>query len=279
MSNRVETLEVLMNSHDPKTSIKISNDTEASRDLIFTQLDKLTTEVILNEIDHATGVITKGIKVASNETITAFIKSTDYSTNFFTFGAQSEVVTKQAVSGASQTYSINVSATDTDLAGDYIILPLVNSGVEEEHLFWFQVADGTAGNYPPTGLSGYIYHEVDITSSGNQAAANLKTAIDGLSHTTATVSGNTVTVTASTGAVSGQPEVSDTTNLGVAVTQIGVTAAVAQYKYTLLGTGQTMTYTTGEQEKEAKILIELNSSSGNEQKTIARQDCTVIRSA
>lgn len=279
MSNRVETLEVLINSHDPKTSIKISNDTEASREIIYTQLDKLTTEVILNEIDHATGIITKGVKLASGETITAFIKSTDYSTNFFTFGTQTEVVTKQAVSSASQTYSINVSATDTDLAGDYIILPLVNSGVEEEHLFWFQVADGTAGNYPPTGLSGYIYHEVDITSSGNQAAANLKTAIDGLSHTTATVSGNTVTVTASTGAVSGQPEVSDTTNLGVAVTQVGVTAAVAQYKYTLLGTGQTMAYTTGEQEKEAKILIEINNSGGTEQKTIARQDCTVIRSA
>ena len=93
------------------------------------------------------------------------------------------------------------------------------------------------------------------------------------------MSGNTVTVTASTGAVSGQPEVSDTTNLGVAVTQVGVTAAVAQYKYTLLGTGQTMAYTTGEQEKEAKILIEINNSGGTEQKTIARQACTVIRSA
>ena len=107
----------------------------------------------------------------------------------------------------------------------------------------------------------------------------MKTVIDALSHTSATVSGNTVTVTASVGAVSGQPEVSDATNIGVAVTQLGVTAAVAEYKYTILGTGQTMTYTTGEQEKEAKMLIEINNSGGTEQKTIARQDCTVIRSA
>lgn len=277
MSNRIETLEVLINSQDPKNSIKISNDSEASREIIYTQLDKVSTRIILNQIDHATGVITKGVQLASGENITAFIKSTDYSTNFFTFGSFAQETPVSAVTGVANIFQINVKNDDTALNGDYVIIPAVTAaGVETNHLFWF---NNNETGFPPTGLD-YVYHPVSITGTGSTNASNLAGIITAMNEFTATANGSVVTVTAQTaGGYTTAPEVSDSTTLGVSVTQKGRTAVPAQYAYTGLATGQTMSFTTGEQEKEAKILIEINNSGGTEQKTIARQDCTVIRSA
>ena len=85
MSNRIEEYEVLINSHDPTTAIKISNDSEASRTLSFIDLTKVTYRFRFNRIDHATGVITKGVELATGEALEVDLKSTDGATDYISF--------------------------------------------------------------------------------------------------------------------------------------------------------------------------------------------------
>ena len=277
MSVVAETLEVLINSHDPTTAIKISNDSEASRVINFVQSDKLALKIILNEIDHSTGVITKGVPLGTNQSVSAELRSTDYGTTYASFAAPSESALEGAITGVANVFEIFVNSTDANIAGDYVVIPSVTSGgVETNHLFYF----ASATTPPPTG-TGYKMTRIDIT--GGTANANLlQTAIHGENEFSASVAGNIVTVTAAqVGALTTEPTVSDTVNLGIGTTQRGVTAVAEKKVNNLTLSGSSISFASGEDFKDAKFLINIDdtTSNPNSQKTVARQDAKVLRSS
>lgn len=276
MSLVEETLEVLINSHDPTTAIKVSNDSEASREINFVHSDLLTLKIILNTIDHSTGVITKGVPLGSNQAVSAELRSTDYGTTYASFTAPSEANLTSGVGGVANIFEIFVNPTDANIAGDYVVIPSVNSsGVETNHLFYF----ASATTPPPTG-TGYKIKRIDITS-GTANATLLNTAIGQMSEFSSSVSGNIVTVTAAqAGALTTEPTVSDTVNLGVGATQRGVTAIAGTKVNNLTMTGASISFASGEDFKDAKFLINIDDSTvTNTQKTVARQDAKVLRSS
>ena len=276
MSNIVEKAEVLVNSNDPANAVKISNDTEASRTLNFVQGDIFQLKLLLNTIDHSTGVITAGGGGAlGSDTITGAIKSTDYQTTFFSFGSFSANTETSSASAVANVFDIYVNSTSAaNLTGHYVIIPSVTaSGVETNHLYYFD-----SGASPPPQEIDAVYKRVDI--SGGTFSENLKTAIHADSEFSATRSNDIVQVTAATGgAFKTEPTTDEPSVLGIAKTTIGKDAVTAITSHTAVVTGQSMTYASGEQSKDAKLIIEINNSGGTQQRTIVRQDCTILRSS
>tara|TARA_B100001939_G_scaffold332750_1_gene332051 strand:+ start:2141 stop:2989 length:849 start_codon:yes stop_codon:yes gene_type:complete len=279
MSNRIEEYEVLINSHDPTTAIKISNDSEASRTLSFIDQTKVTYRFRFNRIDHATGVITKGVELATGEALEVDLKSTDGATDYISFTSPTNTTESAAVSATANTFAVEIkNDDDTKVGGKYIVLPARNSdGTETEHLFWWN--DGN--DFPPTGLD-YVYHEIDVSSVSNTAAGDFATVVNAMSEFGASASGSTVVITAAVnGATTTEPEVSDSTVLGVSFTQRGVNSSPVKKYYDIVGdfgsTGSGLTYASGTTTKEAKFSVGITHASGATRKTVAVMDATVYK--
>lgn len=284
MSNRIEEYEVLINGHDPTTAIKISNDSEASRTLSFIDQTKVTYRFRFNRIDHATGVITKGVELASGEALEVDLKSTDGATDFISFSNPTNTTESAAVAAVANKFEIYAHATDANIAGDYVVIPSTtgSNGVETNHLFYFALPAT-----PPPTSTGYKVHRVNMDTTGSTLNSSLlRAAIDGLTEFTATVgSGATadiVTVTASTdGATTTDPTVSDTANLGVAFTRVGKNAESIKKYYDIVGdfgtSGSGLSYASGTTTKEAKFSVGITHASGATRKTVAVMDATVYK--
>ena len=280
VDNTVQSIVVQTNATDPTQAVLAGRRQGGSvSNIPFIDNDQVKLRVFLVELDQTTGLL-RDRKLETGEALDIVIRTAADDVSLAHLNLT--VSTLQTAQAATvTTFNVYNGTTRENLGSEYVALSLLNAPltnfhpIEEKHVYWFR----TNTNDMPPNLEGYTNFRVDV-AEGDDPLMKLATKMNTTSLMTAIYAENAgfpaITVLATnSGELSVQPFASDSTKLGIEMTQHGKNL-VGGYQDNFLLTDATIPTALGSADTvTAKFVVKITDASCT--KTVAIQDCTIYR--